>query len=155
MGKQSITTQRRSLRYTFTEDEAKELARELANKNQEQRQLEEQKKSVVAEYGSRMTVVKENISMLSDKVASGYEMRDIQCQVEYHTPERNKKTVTRSDSGEEWVEPMLESDFNLFNQWEAEQENEQPEEEAEGVSVEEEEEPTEAQPKKGNRKKVA
>lgn len=155
MGKQSITTQRRSLRYTFTEDEAKELARELANKNQEQRQLEEQKKSVVAEYGSRMTVVKENISMLSDKVASGYEMRDIQCQVEYHTPERNKKTVTRSDNGEVWVEPMVEADFNLFNQWEAEQENEQPEEGAEGVSVEEEEEPTEAQPKKGNRKKVA
>lgn len=75
-----------------------------------------------------MAIAKEQISTLSDKVASGYEMRDVQCLIDYHTPERDKKTLTRTDTGESWVEPMNETDHNLFTQWEQRQLEEQSEE---------------------------
>lgn len=109
---------RHTLRYEFTNEEMRDLGRDLSVKNQELRQLEEQKKSVVADFGSRMTIAKEHISSLSDKVASGYEMRDVMCMVEYHTPEINKKTYTRTDNEESWIEPMNDTDHNLFTQWE-------------------------------------
>lgn len=109
---------RRTLKYEFSEEELLKLGNELSTKNQELRNIEDQKKSVVSEFGSRMTIAKEQISSLSDKVASGYEMRDIYCEVALHTPERNKKTFTRTDNGEEWVEPMNDTDHNLFTQWE-------------------------------------
>lgn len=109
---------RRTLRYEFTNEEMRDLGRDLSVKNQELRQLEEQKKSVVADFGSRMTIAKEHISSLSDKVASGYEMRDVMCMVEYHTPGINKKSYTRTDNSESWIEPMNDTDHNLFTQWE-------------------------------------
>ncbi len=109
---------KRTLKYEFTPTEMLELGRDLSAKNQELRQIEEQKKSVVAEYGSRIAIAKEQISSLSDKVASGYEMRDVTVMIDYHWPERGKKTLTRTDTGEQWEEPMNDTDHNLFNQWE-------------------------------------
>ena len=122
---------KRSLKYEFKAEEIHELATELANKNQELRQLEENKKAVTADFGSRMTVCKEQIGLLSDRVASGYEMRDVSCVVDYHIPTPNKKTITRTDTNESWEEQMNETDFNLFTQWE-EKEKEQERIEAEG-----------------------
>ncbi len=109
---------KRTLKYEFIPTEMLELGRDLSAKNQELRQIEEQKKSVVAEYGSRIAIAKEQISSLSDKVASGYEMRDVTVMIDYHWPERGKKTLTRTDTGEQWEEPMNDTDHNLFNQWE-------------------------------------
>lgn len=109
---------KRTLKYEFTPTEMLELGRDLSAKNQELRQIEEQKKSVVAEYGSRIAIAKEQISSLSDKVASGYEMRDVTVMIDYHWPERGKKTLTRTDTSEQWEEPMNDTDHNLFNQWE-------------------------------------
>lgn len=120
---------RRTLKYEFTPAEMLDLGRDLSAKNQELRQIEEQKKSVVAEYGSRIAIAKEQISSLSDKVASGYEMREVTVMIDYHLPVRGKKTLTRIDTGEQWEEPMNDTDHNLFNQWEQrEAENAQAEE---------------------------
>ncbi len=109
---------KRTLKCEFSDAEMLELGRDLSIKSQELRNLEEQKKSVVSEYGSRMTIAKEQISSLSDKVASGYEMRDISCLVDFHVPERGKKQFTRTDTGETWIEPMNDADYGLFTQWE-------------------------------------
>lgn len=131
---------KRTLKYEFSDLEKLELGRDLSSKNQELRQLEEQKKSVVAEFGSRIAVAKEMISSLSDKVASGYEMRDTTVMIDYHLPERGKKILTRTDTGESWVEPMNDTDHNLFTQWEQrELEREQSEEEelADSIQVDE------------------
>lgn len=109
---------KRTLKYEFTDLEMLELGRDLSIKSQELRNLEDQKKSVVSEFSSRMTIAKEQIGQLSDKVASGYEMRDVYCTVVYHVPETGKKIFTRTDTGEEWFEPMNDTDHNLFTQWE-------------------------------------
>lgn len=109
---------KRTVKYEFTDAEKLELGRDLSLRSQDLRTLEDQKKSVVSDFGSRMTIAREQIGSLSDKVASGYEMRDVTCLVDYHEPEMGKKTMTRTDTGEEWVEPMNETDHNLFTQWE-------------------------------------
>lgn len=89
----------------------------------------------MAEYASRLSVAKEQINQLSNKVASGFEMRDVECLVEFHEPERNKKRLTRSDTGERWVEPMNDVDFNLFTQFSEGEGSEEEEIEGEEVNV--------------------
>lgn len=113
-------TERRSLKYEFSNPEILELSKELANKTQETRQLEEQKKSVVSEYASKTNIAREQVLLLSDKVASGYEVRDVECEVQYHSPTEGMKTLTREDNGYTWMEKMTGSDYTLFNQYQSE-----------------------------------
>jgi deoxyribodipyrimidine photolyase len=109
---------KRTLKYEFSITEIQALGTELANKNQELLRIEDRKASVVSDYGSQIKICKEQINQLSDRVASGYEMKDVYCTVDYHQPEMNKKLLTRTDTGEQWTEPMNDTDHNLFNQWE-------------------------------------
>jgi len=113
-------TEKRNLKYQFTQDERISLSEELANNNQKLRQLEDEKKSITSEYGSKINITKEQINITSDKVASGYELREITCSVVYHLPEKNKKTLTRSDNGESFVERMTDYDHNIFTQYQEE-----------------------------------
>lgn len=118
METQELQTVTKSLRYEFSEAEMKELSIDLANTNQELRRLEEEKKSITSEYGSRMNICKERISSFSDKVSSGYEVREIECEVQYHVPRKGIKTLRRTDTGKVWEEKMSDHDFNLFTQFE-------------------------------------
>lgn len=143
----------RDLEYHFTDEERNEMGKQLAAENQNKRKLEDQKKSVMSQYGSQINESAETINTLADKLASGYEFRKTECVVEWHTPERNKKTITRTDDGSSWSERMTEYDHDLFNQWEEEQaadlENAGEHEFEQEVNVEEEtpegEEATEAE----------
>ena len=112
--------ERKTLKYLFSDREKLILAGELANKQQELRQLEDQKKSINSEYASRINIAREHININADKLASGYEMREIDCKVQYHTPEQNKKLLLRLDTMEEWIEPMTDYDYNLFTQFQEE-----------------------------------
>jgi hypothetical protein len=118
-------TVKKVLTYSFSPSEMKELSQELANKNLELQRNENAKKSIVSDYASRITACKEAISLLSNNVAQGYEMREVTCEVRYHEPDRNMKLTTRLDTNESWTEPMTDADFTLFTQWqEAEVESE-------------------------------
>lgn len=114
----------RSLEYRFTDEEKLEMSQVLAVETQNKRKLEDSKKAVMSQYGSQINEKAEAINTLSDKIASGYEYRNIDCFVEWHTPSKNKKTLTRSDTGESWVDNMTEYDHNLFNQYQEEQQKE-------------------------------
>lgn len=116
MGTALETSVKRLLRYDFTATEVTELSTELANKVQEQANVERVKKASVSSYGSQLAAIKSDIGTLSDKVASGYEIREVNCDVQYHKPEQGKKTLTRSDTGQKIVEKMTDEEWNLFNQ---------------------------------------
>lgn len=60
--------------------------------------------------------VKATCDDLSIKVSDGFEMRDIQCWVEYNKPSTGQKQITRIDTAEVFTEPMTEEDWTLFNQ---------------------------------------
>lgn len=110
-------TCQRNLEYYFTDDEKMAMSQQLAVETQNKRRLEDQKKAVTSQYGSQINEKAESINTLSDKIASGYEYRNIECTVQWHTPTKNKKLLTRTDTGENWVENMTEYDHNLFNQY--------------------------------------
>jgi hypothetical protein len=124
-----IQTVKRVLTHTFSQHEKEELGKELANKNLELSGHEASKRSVVASYASRISSTKEEIALLSNKVSSGHEMREVVCEVEYHTPEKNIKQLRRVDTGEVWTEPMTDVDFNLWTQFVETHENGEPDDE--------------------------
>jgi len=110
-------TERRTVKHNFTNDELLALSEDMAVKNQELRQQEDEKKSVLSQYSSHINELKESINNLATKVANRFEHREIECGVVFHTPERDVKTLTRKDNGASWTEKMTEFDYDLFNQF--------------------------------------
>ncbi len=108
--------EKRWLRYDFEPDEVHQLSVEMANKVQELQQVEQEKKSVTSSYTSRANSLKSHITDLSNKVASGYESREIDCLVKYHEPKRGWKTLIRKDNSKKIEERMLPSEWTLFTQ---------------------------------------
>lgn len=114
-------SEERYLRYDFTAPEIHDLSLKLANKTQEKASLESEKKSVTAQYASQISSCVADISSLSNKVANGYEMRKVECEIKYHLPEQGRKTIIRKDTGEKSVEKMTSEEWNLWNQYSEEQ----------------------------------
>ena len=108
--------EKRWLRYDFTASEIHDLSLEMANKTQEYNQVEAEKKSVTSGFKNRMDVLKVAINTNADKVSSGYEIREVICNIKYHWPKQGIKTLTRTDTGKTTEEKMTETDHNLFNQ---------------------------------------
>lgn len=106
----------RQLRYDFTASEIHDFSLQLATETKKASQYEEQKKSATSEYTAKINSAKESCSRLSNLVSNGYEYRDIECTIKYHSPAKGMKTFTRKDNGEKIVEKMDQNDWNLFNQ---------------------------------------
>jgi len=104
-------TEARNLRYDFSATEIYELSVALANKNQEHLSLENAKKSSAAKYKAQIEMVTEEIGDFSNKVASGYEYRSLQCEVIYDKPGPGQKTLIRPDTGKIFIEQMTEGDY--------------------------------------------
>ncbi len=115
-------SEERYLRYDFTGAEISELSTSLANQVQQKANITSEKKSANAQFKSQLDTAEATIEALSDKVASRYEMRKVDCKVKYHRPEQGFKTVTRSDNGQKIVEKMTQQEWNLFNQESTEKE---------------------------------
>ena len=94
------------LKYTFSEDEIKVMAYDLARDNRELRALNESKKEVIADFAGKIKGKEGAIDRTSEHIANGYEYRMISCQVEYNHPVPGKKCITRIDTGEYWDEDM-------------------------------------------------
>lgn len=109
--------EKRYLRYDFTAVETHTMSVELASKHQEMVNVENQKKAATSQFSSRLSNIKSSIGELSDKVANGFEIREVTCDVVYHRPRQGMKTLTRKDTGEKIEEKMTDSDWNLWNQY--------------------------------------
>jgi len=130
--------ERRTLKHVFTEPELLALSEDLAVKNQDLMSTENEKKSVVSQYGSKINEIKEGIGVLSNKVANKFEHRDVDCEVEYHKPEEGSKTLTLSDNGESFTEKMSDMDYDLFNQYQEEGADPEEKLDADGNPIEDE-----------------
>lgn len=109
-------SEKRWLRYDFTAVEINELSLELANTTQQITQKKDEKKSVVSQFKSKIDELESKTGALSNKVASGYEIREVECEVKYHKPEQGKKTIIRKDNNQKIIEKMTSEEWNLFNQ---------------------------------------
>lgn len=119
-------SERRALRYDFTAKETHDLSIQLANETRKLAAIEEEKSSIASQYAAKVKESKATCNKLSNLVADGYELRDIECEIQYHKPQQGKKTIIRKDSNKVTaIEAMTEWEWNLFNQPQDEDDNEQ------------------------------
>jgi hypothetical protein len=115
------------LKYEFTDAEIADMARELARHNRRIASLEEDKKSVVAQFKADMDKVSADISRLSQFIVTGSEFRNVECTMVLDTPETGKKTVTRLDNNEVVrIVPMTDEDRQMALNLEAEADSKEP-----------------------------
>lgn len=108
-------TETHKLKCFFTTEELLKLGERNAILQQELDQVEDEKKSMVAHFSSQMSIKKEEIRLTSSQLANKYEHRNVDCDIEFHTPDKGKKRVTRQDTNENWIENMSDIDWNLWN----------------------------------------
>ncbi|HRE52261.1 MAG TPA: hypothetical protein PK339_12615 [Flavitalea sp.] len=112
-----IVIEKRSLRYDFSAVELHDLSLQLAKKNKEVVSLEEEKKAVTSQLAAKIKEADATVNILSEKVASGFEYREIECDVIFHKPQQGKKTIVRRDTNKKTaVESMTDYEWDLFNQ---------------------------------------
>lgn len=98
--KKSESVIKRNLRCLLTDEEKLASGKELAEASTQMRQIAEDKQRVVKDFGSRLSACEATISVLSNKIATGYEFRDVDCRIEFNEPKAGRKTVVRLDTAE-------------------------------------------------------
>lgn len=111
------TTEKRTLRYDFTAVEIHDLSMDLAGKTKEIVTLKKQKTSAVSQYTAKINEAEATCNSLSNKVADGFEHREVECEVIFNQPANGKKTIIRKDSNTlVGVEAMTTSDWDKINE---------------------------------------
>ncbi|MCR4312889.1 MAG: hypothetical protein NUV58_01425, partial [Candidatus Roizmanbacteria bacterium] len=97
--------------YTFTEEEATQNAKDLAEKVSEKSRLEDRKKSVGSEFKSKIDAVAAEINVLARKVTSGEEMREFRCRVELDVPNKKRFYIDLNSGQILKTEPFKVEDY--------------------------------------------
>ncbi len=79
--KKKVMTQIARGKYRFTEEEKRDMAKQLAETQINKSIIENEKASSAAGYNDRLKRFDFDISRLSRNVVDGYEMRDFECRV--------------------------------------------------------------------------
>ncbi len=114
---QHVVKEKRTLQYTFTDQEIHDLSQALASKTKESISVKEEKGKIVAEYGAKLKDIEVSKNKLAEQITNGFELREVDVEILYHTPGEGQKTTKRLDTGEEIVENMEQHEFNLFTQY--------------------------------------
>lgn len=88
------------LRVAFSKDEQLELSKELANAMTRKKRTESRARQSSVEFKKELKTLDEKIEELSDWVASGYRLDNVECSIYFHEPKQGQKTVIRDDTGE-------------------------------------------------------
>lgn len=88
------------LRYEFKPEEKVEITNRLVENISKKSALEDDKKSSMSDFKHRIDAVEGEINRETERLKSGYEMRNIECDV-YLDFEADEKITIRKDTGEE------------------------------------------------------
>ncbi len=89
-----------SIKYTFSQNEIRELGEGLAREAQCVFDLREQKKNVVTQMGAQITAANKRVADLTTKINNGYELREVECLYVMETPRPGMKRIIRLDTNE-------------------------------------------------------
>lgn len=92
---------RRQLRCVLTGRELLEAGKRSAELTREICALEEDKARVSKDFAARIASREADRSILTDKITSGYEFRDVTCRVDLNSPKVGVKTIVRLDTAED------------------------------------------------------
>lgn len=95
-----VHKERKYLRYDFSDAEMLQMGKELARVNERIGALEKEKEEVVSAIKAKISRSEGEGAHLSLCLNKGYEMRDIECIVAFHSPRNGRKTITRTDTME-------------------------------------------------------
>ena len=101
------------IKRTFTENERKEIAIEMAQKVSELQQAEDNKKAIASDFKSQIDSIQAGINGAATKLNNNYEMRTIKCEV---IPNWDKKVweYWREDTKEmAKTKPMTANDLQM------------------------------------------
>jgi|SRR5579863_1180495 len=98
--KQITKATKRICRYLFNDVEKLVIGKELAERSNALSAIESDKKRIVADFAAKIAAEESMIQVLSTKITSGYEHRELPCTITMHCPEPGKKRVARDDTGE-------------------------------------------------------
>lgn len=104
----------RLLAHTFNDEEREAMNTNLANQVLEIQQLEIEKKEVSSGFTKQIKELNTRNKRLAKWLHDGWEERDVAVEILNHYPIDGKRTVTRLDTNEQWVEDMKE---NTLNTW--------------------------------------
>lgn len=90
----------RNLRCNLTQPELVEAARSSAELTRGISALENDKSRINKDYAARIAEKEAQRSIINDTITSGYEFREVKCQVDFDKPNKGQKTVTRLDTNE-------------------------------------------------------
>lgn len=100
--------------HKFSEQELKEISEDMARNYQEQISIENEKKSVVAEFTAKIESKKTIIESLATKINNKQEHRYIECSITMNMPENGKKQMIRNDTQElVWEKNMTAEEMQL------------------------------------------
>ncbi len=85
------------LKCLLSDNEKLEAGESLANATNELNEIEADKKRVNDDFKSRTSSAEAQVGILSNKLRSGYEYREVDCQIVFDSPEDGKKTIYRTD----------------------------------------------------------
>lgn len=88
------------LRYDFSEEEIKDRSKRLALAVQTKVRAQEEQKAAQAQFKERIEGADAKIGQLSRDINMGWEMRQLDCYVQFHTPVQGSKRIVRKDTGE-------------------------------------------------------
>ena len=97
------------VKYILNDDEKKEIAITMAQKVTELNQAEDDKKSVVSDFKSRIDGLQAEVNRSATLLNNGYEMRNIKCEVIPFYSEKVFRYM-RTDNGEIAKERKMTSD---------------------------------------------
>jgi hypothetical protein len=89
----------RNLPYRFTDEELLGIGKELAERTEQLTALESDKKRVVSDFAAKIAGKESDISVLTNKIRSGYEYRELPVTEVMHTPKPGLKQIIRDDDG--------------------------------------------------------
>ena len=100
-----------SVKHTFTEDEKRDIAIEMARKVAELNQAEDDKKAVMSDLKSRIDTITAQINGAAGKLNAGFEYRTVNCEVDRDYSQR--KIIYWYDETVVKEKPMSSDDLQL------------------------------------------
>jgi hypothetical protein len=97
-----------NIKHILTQEEKNELGAQIAREVRNVQELEEEKKSIVSEYASKIALAKQNISKNSGLINNGYEFRSTECEIKMNNPKTGtKKIIPLNKIDKPFTAPML------------------------------------------------
>ncbi len=95
-----VKDSKRHLRCELTGPELLTAGRELADRSVELSALENEKARVSSDFSARIKGKQADIQILTNRIQTRCEYREVQCAEHLHQPQPGKKTIVRTDTGE-------------------------------------------------------